>query len=69
MVHPFPENFGGTTEEMCLHVKRYPDWVLAVVVVAWGTTALVSTWIAQRIGNLGSSVPMRRQAAATGETQ
>ena len=56
VVHPFPEDFGGTMEEMCRHVQRYPHWVLAVVVPAWGLTALVSTWIAQRIVNSYSSV-------------
>jgi hypothetical protein len=56
VVHPLPEDFGGTMEEMCLHVQRYPPWVLAVAVPAWGVTALVSTWIAQRIGNSYSSV-------------
>lgn len=48
VVHPFPENFGGTSEEVCQHVERYPDWVLAVVVPAWAATAFVGVWIAQR---------------------
>ena len=52
VVHPLPKDFGGTTEEMCRHVERYPQWVLAVVVPMWAVTALVSTWIAQRIGNV-----------------
>lgn len=43
VVHPVPRDFGGTQEEMCEHVARYPHWVLAVVVVAWAGTALVST--------------------------
>ena len=47
VVHPLPEDFGGTTEEMCRHVQRYPQWVLAVVVPAWAFTALISTWTAQ----------------------
>lgn len=54
VVHPVPEGFGETTEEMCLHVERYPDWVLAVGVVAWGGAAFVGAWIAQRIGNVWS---------------
>jgi hypothetical protein len=54
VVHPFPEDFGGTMEEMCRHVERYPQWVLAVVVPMWAVAALVSTWIAQRIGNVYS---------------
>jgi hypothetical protein len=52
VVHPLPEDFGGTTEEMCQHVERYPQWVLAVVVPAWAAAALVSTWTARRIANL-----------------
>ncbi len=55
VVHPLPEDFGGTNEEMCQHVERYPDWVLAIVVPAWAVAALISTWTAQRIGNLYSS--------------
>ena len=35
---------------MCAHVARYPAWVLALVVPAWGLTALAGTWIARRIG-------------------
>jgi hypothetical protein len=56
VVHPLPEDFGGTTEEMCQHVQRYPNWVLAVVVPAWAVAAFVSTWTARRLGNPGSSV-------------
>ena len=50
-VHPLPADFRNTQEEMCQHVERYPNWVLAVVVPAWAGTALVSTWIAGRLGN------------------
>src|SRR3954470_22488206 len=55
VVYPLPKDFGGTQEEMCAHVARYPTWVLAVVVPAWAATALAATWVAQRIGNLFSS--------------
>ena len=51
VVHPLPEDFGGTKEEMCRHVERYPPWVLAVVVPAWALTALAGVWLAQRVGN------------------
>jgi hypothetical protein len=54
VVHPLPEDFGGTTEEMCQHVERYPHWVLALVVAAWAVTAFVGTWTAKRLGNLWS---------------
>lgn len=55
VVHPFPEDFKGTSEEVCRHVERYPPWVLAVAVPAWAVAAFVGTAIAQRIGNLYSS--------------
>ena len=50
-VHPVPPDFTGTMEEMCLHVERYPTWVLALVVPAWAGVAFAGTWIAGRIGN------------------
>jgi hypothetical protein len=56
VVHPLPEGFGGTTEELCRHVENYPPWVLAVVVVAWAVTAFAGAWAAKRIGNLASLV-------------
>jgi hypothetical protein len=51
VVHPLPENFGGTKEEMCQPVARYPHWVLAVVVPDWAAAAFVSTRTVRRIGN------------------
>jgi hypothetical protein len=56
VVHPVPPDFGGTMEGMCQHVAGYPNWVLAVVVPAWGVAAFVSTWTANRIGNRGSAI-------------
>ena len=50
IVHPFPPNFTGTTDEIRQHVARYPDWILGVVVIAWSATAFLSTWIATKIG-------------------
>lgn len=50
VVHPFPKDFGGTHDEVCRHVERYPAWVLAVVVPMWGAAALAGSWIAQRVG-------------------
>src|SRR5262245_6951906 len=52
VVHPLPEDFGGTTEEMCRHVERCPRWVLAAAVPMWAVAALAGTWVAQRIGSL-----------------
>ena len=40
IVHPVPPDFTGTMDEMCKHMERYPHWVLAVVVAAWGGTNL-----------------------------
>jgi hypothetical protein len=56
VVHPFPEGFKGTEEEICKHVERYPQWVLAVAVPAWAVTALVSTWAARKIGGFYPTV-------------
>lgn len=56
VVHPLPPDFGETMEEMCLHVERYPGWVLAVVVPAWAGAAFAGTWIAGRLGNRGGAL-------------
>ena len=56
VVHPLPEGFGNSKEEMCQHVENYPAWVLALVVPFWGITALAGTWTAQKIGNIYSAV-------------
>ena len=56
VVHPVSPDFGGTMDEMCKHVERYPHWVLAVVVPAWAGTAFASTWIAGRLGNRGCAL-------------
>lgn len=56
VVHPMPAGFDGSMEEICEHVARYPTWVLALVVLAWGFTAWLSTWIAQRIGGSGPAI-------------
>jgi hypothetical protein len=47
VVHPFPPNFDGNIPE---HVRRYPGWVLGVVVLMWGATAAAAAWVASRIG-------------------
>ena len=53
VVHPLPPDFTGTMEDMCKHVERYPHWVLALVVPAWGGTTFASTWVTRRIGGRG----------------
>jgi hypothetical protein len=47
IVHPFPPDFDGNIPE---HVRRYPGWILGVVVPMWGATAAAATWVASRIG-------------------
>jgi hypothetical protein len=56
VIHPVPPDFQGTQAEMCLHVQRYPAWVLALVVPAWGGTTFTGTWVAGRIGNRGCAL-------------
>jgi hypothetical protein len=56
IVHPIPADFDGSMEQMCEHIVRYPNWVLAVCGAAWGGTALAGTWIAGRLGNRGSAL-------------
>jgi hypothetical protein len=48
IVHPIPADFDGNMGE---HVRRYPYWVLGVVVLAWGATSTAATWVASRVGN------------------
>jgi len=50
VVHPYPKDFGGTHEEVCRHVERYPSWVLAAAVPMWAVAALAGTGVAQKIG-------------------
>jgi len=30
MVYPLPPGSKGTMEEICAHVERYPQWILAI---------------------------------------
>ncbi|MBX3436945.1 MAG: hypothetical protein KF861_05610 [Planctomycetaceae bacterium] len=55
VVHPFPSDFRGTTEEVCRHVERYPSWVLGAIVPMWAAAAFVSVWTAHRIGDRPSA--------------
>lgn len=50
IIHPFPEDFGGTPEEVVRHVEVYPAWGLAVAVVLWGVAAFAGAWTAGRLG-------------------
>lgn len=48
VVHPYPADFNGNMRE---HVRRYPHWVLGVVVLAYAATSTAATWVASRVGN------------------
>lgn len=49
ILHPFPEDFAGTMEEVMEQVRNYPPLVLALLGgVGWGLTILVATWLATR---------------------
>ena len=43
VVYPIPADLQGNIPE---HVRRYPHWVLGVVVLAWGATSTAATWVA-----------------------
>jgi len=66
VVHPFPAgldpNIPGNVAE---HVKKYPQWILGVVVPMWGATAAAAAWVASRIGGrvAGSLVALLLAAA------
>ena len=49
VVHPFPEGFEGTKDEICAHVEKYPAWVLAAVVPMWALVVLGGCWVARKI--------------------
>ena len=52
MLHPWPEDFAGTIEEIAHQVETYPAWVLALLGgVGYGTTMLICTFIATRVGH------------------
>lgn len=52
ILHPWPDNFSGTFEEVADQVKSYPVWVLAFLGgVGYGLTMLLCTFIATRIGH------------------
>jgi hypothetical protein len=53
IVHPVPLDFGGSEDELREHMRRYPQWFLAIAYVLWAATTLLSCWLATRIGNRG----------------
>lgn len=51
VLHPFPEGADTSDPEVVkAHVAKFPQWALALVVVAWGFITFVSAWIATRLG-------------------
>jgi hypothetical protein len=51
VLHPFPPGVDPADYEVCkAHVAKYPHWILAMAVVAWGGTTFVSVWLATRMG-------------------
>ncbi len=55
-VYPMPPEAHESMEAMCAHVASYPHWVLATVVLIWGATGFLSTWVAGRIGGRGAGL-------------
>ena len=50
--HPFPPGADPNDIEVCkTHVSRSPGWLLGVVVILWGATALVASYVATRLGS------------------
>jgi hypothetical protein len=68
LAHPPPPGYTGTMDEMYKYVERYPNWVLAVAVAAWGGTAFASTWVTSRLGGrgCGAFIGLILMAAAVG---
>ena len=52
ILHPWPADFAGTSEEIAMQVETYPAWLLALLGgVGWGGTMFVSAWLATRLGS------------------
>ncbi len=52
ILHPWPADFAGTSEEIVRQVETYPTWALAIVGGAgWGVTMFISAWLATRLGS------------------
>lgn len=50
VLHPFPEDFAGTREEVMEQVANYPALILALLGgVGWGSTIIVATLLATRL--------------------
>ncbi|TVQ32427.1 MAG: hypothetical protein EA376_06040 [Phycisphaeraceae bacterium] len=56
LVHPVPEGFEGTPEEVRRHVEIAPAWFLAAAIPMWAAAAFAGVWIAGRLGNRGCAL-------------
>lgn len=51
VLHPFPENFSGTQEEIMAQVENYPTWVLALLGGGgWSASMFLCVFAATRTG-------------------
>jgi len=51
ILHPFPENFSGTQEEIMAQVENYPTWVLALLGGGgWAASMFLCVFAATRVG-------------------
>ncbi len=51
LLHPWPEDFAGTPEEVARQVATYPVGILVFLgVVGWGGIMFAITWLATRLG-------------------
>ncbi len=51
VLHPWPEDFAGTFEEIARHVETTPAWVLALLGgLGYGAIMFICTYIATRVG-------------------
>ena len=51
ILHPFPEDFAGTREEVMQHVANYPTLGLFVGGIGWAITMFIATWLATRLSS------------------
>jgi hypothetical protein len=52
ILHPWPTDFAGTSEEIAMQVETYPTWAVAGLGgVGWGGPRVVSAWLATRLGS------------------
>ncbi|MEM7081912.1 MAG: hypothetical protein AAF465_04205 [Pseudomonadota bacterium] len=51
VLHPWPDDFSGSFEEVARQVESYPAWVLVLLGgVCYGAIMLICTFVAARLG-------------------